>query len=510
MRRVSVAKTALILAISCLVITAQSRAEDYVLHTFRKIQLTDKFWSEGAAVADVNRDGHLDIISGPYWYEGPDFKRRHEIFPATHTFTLQKEDGTEVSIEGYEGALGKKNAYSHVFLEFAYDFNHDGWPDILTIDVPTVASSSIVATWYENPGKEGLEKGTSWQEHVAFDAMGNESPTLADLFGDGRPVLLCTSGDVLGYVAPDWNNPRNKWTFHAISYPLPMLKELREKFSKLFGGKPWPYSHGLGYGDVNGDGRQDILESEGWWEQPASVLGDPVWKFHKWPFLANRPVAAMAEISPDSITKEQVAALMRSYEWPFELGGAQIYVYDVNGDGLPDIVSSLNAHGHGLAWFEQLRARDSSGEIQFKPHILMGDTPNDNRYGVEFTQLHAVQLVDIDGDGLKDIVTGRRFWAHGPNGPDAESNGPAVLYWFKLLRGRNGSVDFVPYLIDTDSGVGTEFVTADVNCDGLPDIIIGNKKGTFLFLQEVKHVSRSEWERAQPKVEFPNANSSRP
>jgi hypothetical protein len=218
----------------------------------------------------------------------------------------------------------------------------------------------------------------------------------------------------------------------------------------------------------------------------------------------------MAEISPDSITKEQVAALMHSYEWPFELGGAQIYVYDVNGDGLPDIVSSLNAHGHGLGWFEQLRGRDNSGEIQFKPHILMGDTPNDNKYGVEFTQLHAVQLVDIDGDGLKDIVTGRRFWAHGPNGSDAESNGPAVLYWFKLVRGRDGSVNFVPYLIDSDSGVGTEFVTADVNGDGLPDITVGNKKGTFLFLQEVKHVDRSEWERAQPKVEFPNAPASRP
>ena len=498
------------LVIMVLLFAIQAKTQDYTLHTFKKIQLSDKFWSEGAAVADVNRDGHLDIVSGPYWYEGPDFKRRHEIFPATQTFTLKKADGAEVQIEGYEGALGKKNAYSHVFLEFAFDFNHDGWPDVLTIDVPTVASSSIVATWYENPGKEGLAKGASWQAHIAFDAMGNESPTLADLFGDGRPVLLCTSGDLLGYVAPDWNNPREKWTFHAISYPLPMLVDLREKFSKHFGGRPWPYSHGLGFGDVNGDGRRDILEAEGWWEQPALVQGDPVWKFHKWSFLANRPAGAMAHISPDTITPEQVTALMHSYEWPFELGGAQIYVYDVNGDGFPDIVSSLNAHGHGLAWFEQLPARDSSGEIQFKPHIIMGDTPNDNKYGVEFTQLHALQLVDIDGDGLKDIVTGKRFWAHGPNGPDPDSNGPAVLYWFKLVREHDGGVDFVPYSIDNDSGVGTQFVTADVNGDGLPDIIIGNKKGTFLFLQQVKHVSRAEWERAQPKPRSTAASPSNP
>ena len=88
------------LLIMVVLFAGQATAQDYPLHTFKKIQLSDKFWSEGSAVADVNRDGHLDIISGPYWYEGPDFKRRHEIFPATQTFTLKKEDGTEVQIEG--------------------------------------------------------------------------------------------------------------------------------------------------------------------------------------------------------------------------------------------------------------------------------------------------------------------------------------------------------------------------------------------------------------------------
>ena len=88
----------------------------------------------------------------------------------------------------------------------------------------------------------------------------------------------------------------------------------------------------------------------------------------------------------------------------------------------------------------------------------------------------------MDGDGLKDIVTGKRFWAHGPEG-DPEPNAAAVLYWFKLVRPAKGQADFIPYLIDNDSGIGTQFVVQDVNGDGLLDIVVSNKKGTFLFEQ---------------------------
>jgi hypothetical protein len=108
-------------------------------------------------------------------------------------------------------------------------------------------------------------------------------------------------------------------------------------------------------------------------------------------------------------------------------------------------------------------------------------------------------LIDVDGDGLKDIVTGKRFWAHGPTG-DVEPNAPAVLYWFQLVRKANHEVDFVPHLIDDNSGVGTEVTTGDINGDGRPDVVVGNKKGTFVFLQQVKKVSHAEWEQAQPKT----------
>ena len=152
----------------------------------------------------------------------------------------------------------------------------------------------------------------------------------------------------------------------------------------------------------------------GWWEQPASLAGDPEWKFHPFPFAPGH-------------------------------GSSQMYAYDVDGDGDNDVITSLAAHGYGLAWYENVK---ENGEITFKEHLILNkktdkDKPaSPNKYGVVFSQLHAVDLIDLDGDGLKDVVTGKRIWAHGPTG-DEEPSAPAVLYWFKLQRGQNRTVDFI-------------------------------------------------------------------
>jgi FG-GAP-like repeat/FG-GAP repeat len=420
-------------------------AQEYVLHSFKKIQVTDKFWSEGAYFGDFNRDGKMDIVSGPFWYEGPDFKIRHEYYPATATFSRKTADGKEEVVPGWEGALGIKNAYSDDFLTYTYDFNGDGWTDILIMGLPGEPTY-----WYENP--KGGE--VHWTRHVAIDVTDNESPTFTDINGDGKPEIVCNSKGFFGYAAPDWSNPAQPWKFHPISPD--------NKYHK--------YTHGLGVGDVNGDGRMDLLEKDGWWEQPASLAGDPVWKHHPYPFAP-------------------------------ATGSSQMFAYDVNGDGLNDVITSLNPHGYGLAWYEQVK---QNGEITFKKHLILNELtqkdkrPEPNKYGVIFSQHHAVELVDIDGDGLKDIVTGKRFWAHGATG-DVEPNAPAVLYWFKLVRKPNHEVDFVPYLVDDNSGVGTQVTVGDLNGDGLPDLLVGNKKGTFVFLHQTKKVTRSEWEKAQPK-----------
>ena len=62
-----------------------------VLHTFKKLHLDKYYWSEGANFGDLNKDGFADAISGPYWWEGPDFTKRHEIYAAKTTFALKNE-----------------------------------------------------------------------------------------------------------------------------------------------------------------------------------------------------------------------------------------------------------------------------------------------------------------------------------------------------------------------------------------------------------------------------------
>ena len=395
-------------------------AESGLVHSFKKVQLTDQFWAEGADIGDFNHDGKVDVVSGPFWYEGPDFKNRHEIWPANASFKRKKADGTEETIPGFEGALGVKNAYSECFLTFVYDFNGDGWDDVLVYGFP-----GKEAIWFENP--KGGE--AHWQRHVIFDVLDNESPGFADITGDGKPEILCCSRGYLGYVEADWKNPVAPWKFHAVS-----PKGDYQKFT-----------HGLGYGDINGDGRADIIEKDGWWEQPASLANDPIWVKHPFHFTD---------------------------------GAAQMLVYDVNGDGLNDVITCLNPHGYGLVWYEQVR---ENGNITFRQHVILNKDATPNKDGVAFSQPHSQALFDIDGDGLKDIVTGKRFWAHGKDGGDPDSNGKAVLYWFQLVRGVNGQVDYVPHLVDDDSGVGTQVTVGYVSNKKYPDIVVGNKKGVFVF-----------------------------
>lgn len=383
----------------------------YQLHSFQKQQLEKEFFCEGASFGDLNRDGKPDVISGPYWYEGPEFKVRHAFYPPKPF---------------------DKKRYSKNFFVFVYDFDGDQWNDILVIGFP-----GQDASWYRNPqGKAG-----HWQRHQVFDRVDNESPTFTDITGDGKPELICQTNDHMGYATVNWRAPAEKWTFHPIS-------------DKGIGGR---FTHGLGVGDIDGDGRKDILWKLGWWQQPASLDGNPKWQRHLYNFAGR--------------------------------GGAQMLVYDIDGDGDNDVVSSYNAHGYGLFWFEQQR---KAGKITFARHRIMGQRPQQSRYGVVFGNLHALCLVDMDRDGLMDVVTGNRYWAHGGNDPADREKAP--VYWFKLARTSTGKgAHFVPHVIDAHSGVGTQVVAGDVTGDGYPEVIVGNKMGTFVHRHEVRQVSRNEW-----------------
>ena len=407
--------TALCLLSFMLLASAGAEDGEYVLHEFEKLRLTEEYFAEGASFGDFDHDGQRDLVCGPNWFAGPDFKEQHRF---------------------YEGkAFPNDRGYSNNFFSLVGDFNGDDWDDVLVVGLP-----GTPAHWYEN--SRGDEP---WKKHLAFPAVDNEAPLLEDVTGDDKPELVCTFEGRLGYAAPDANAPTRPWHWHPVS----------EK-----GG--WHrYSHGLGVGDVNGDGRTDFLTPIGWWEQPASPADQPIWKHHPFKFCG---------------------------------GGAQMYAYDVDGDGDNDVVTSLQAHAWGLSWFEHVKGDD--GQITFEEHKIMGAKHADSPFCVRFSQLHAVDCIDVDGDGLRDIVAGKCYWAH--NGHDPGAREPAVVYYFRLVR-KDGQAEFVPHLVDDDSGVGRQVRAADMNGDGLVDIIAGNKKGTFVFLHKTRKVDKQEWEQRQPK-----------
>jgi hypothetical protein len=387
--------------------------------TWKKTVLDTKFRSEGVAVADVNKDGKIDVLNGEYWYEAPDWKP-HELQPP-------KDHGT-----------GEKN-YSRVFACWADDFNGDGYPDLIVIDFP-----GAPCYWLENPkGEPG-----HWKKHIIWHSACNETPLYTDLLGTGKRVLVMgwqpkgkeTQGQ-MAYFTPDPADPTALWVMHPISEPStpPEVKD----------GKPVPntgkemvgtrkFSHGLGVGDLNGDGRKDVMTPGGWWEQPAKPDGKTPWVFHK----AN-----------------------------FGEACADMYAFDMDGDGKADVIST-SAHKFGIWWHKQ---RSGGGDPTFEKQDLFPKL---------VSETHAAHFVDIDGDGRPDLVTGKRWWSHGRSEPG--SDWPAMIYWFKNTKGPDGIATFTPFPIDDDSGIGTQFEVADINGDGLLDIISSNKKGVRVIVQQRK------------------------
>ena len=369
-------------------------------------KLSDYYYSWGPAVTDFNKDGILDIVAGPFVYDGPDFRTRHEMWPAQ---TLNP------STQFFNGA------------QYAADFNGDGYPDVINCTLGAPIRLLI------NPGQVRRR----WEAYDVTGPQAMETWALHDFNGDGVQDLVSRDADGVIWFTPDPKDPTGPWIKHPIS-----------------GLGAWS-QHGIGVGDINADGRADVLSPLGWWENPGIAKMSEPWPHHPETFRGNTG----------------------------RTGGSQTVVFDINGDGLNDVMTSLNAHGFGIAWYEQKKAAD--GAISFVQHLVMGDysTQATNAGGVAFSELHGAGIADIDGDGIPDFVTGKREWSELDTWQDPDAYGTPVLYVYRTVRDKKapGGARFVPELISNRSGIGSNVALVDLNGDKKPEILVSARRGTFLF-----------------------------
>lgn len=334
--------------------------------------------SETCAFADINGDGKPDIVSGENWYEAPRWTQHHfRDLPYT-------------------------NNYVDDFSDLPLDVDGDGY-----LDIVSVSWFGKKVAWWRNPGRSKAP----WIEHAAETRWNVEFAFLVDLDNDGKArEVLPQFGN--GDAPLTWYEPKGGGLVaHEVS--------------------PRSYGHGIGAGDVNGDGRNDILTPKGWFEAPPDPRAGE-WKFH-----------------PD-----------------WDLGDTGfIHVMDVNADGRADLVSSM-AHNYGIFWVEQ------EADGKWTRHMI----------DESWSQGHALTLVDLNGDGKKDIVTGKRYMAH--NGRDPGEREPLGLYWYETVKSPDGKrLEWARHVIDysTRTGAGMQVAVADYDGDGDMDIAAGGKSGLYLF-----------------------------
>ncbi|MFW6114458.1 MAG: FG-GAP repeat domain-containing protein [bacterium] len=362
--------------------------------------------NEGCDVADFDQDGKLDVIAGRNWYRNGEWVPR--------------------PVRGIEDW----NGYVRSNGDWAYDCNGDNFPDVIAMDF-----TAGEVYWYENPGPKGLKLGHLWTPHLLGDTKqkNNEACYLIDLVGDGTPE----------WHANQWNkrNPMLMWTLESEQEEVEVKQGGKTK--KVTRQMPTIQKHvigevnghGVGFGDINNDGREDIVFGLGWYERPA---GDPLeqeWVYHD--------------------------------DWELH-GSCPMLIYDVDGDNINDLVWS-NSHDYGI-YLWRGTGKDADGNLTFEEQTI----------DKSFSQAHCLQRADLNGDGRKELITGKRVLAH--NGGDPGSDEPPIMRYY-VWDAESGSFD--AYTINEgEVGAGLQIRTADLDADGDVDIVVAGKDGTQILFNQ--------------------------
>ena len=412
-------KLLVLIGLTALFAMADSRPPDIPF----QIEMIDPGASETAAVADINHDGHLDIVSGEYWYAGPTWKVKHKFRDINYTAN-----------------------YTDNFADLPIDVNGDGYPDIVS-----VSWFAKKISWWQNPGKTEAP----WVEHPIDSGNPIEFAFFVDLTNSGKKQ------DII----PQWGSP---------NAPLTWYEPKKSGFER-HQISDHSYGHGIGVGDVNGDGRNDILTPKGWFEAPPDPRNGE-WKFHPdWDATAGRGFCGLEAAAPlgrgrnPNILNSAEPNAVEGRPSPTRGDLAFMYVLDLNGDGRNDILTSC-AHDYGVFWLEQ------SENGQWIKHNI----------DYTYSQAHSSALADLRGDGHLDLVVAKRYMAH--NGSDPGEREPLGVYWYEFRKTPQGGVEWIRHLIDYDGrmGGGVEMQVVDIDGDGHLDVIAGGKSGLFLAHNSTK------------------------